>query len=147
MAVFAPPCSSGPVSGVMGRTAPRIFRLSKLTRTLRGMGTIGERIKAALADRHQTQATLAQAVGLSESAMSKALAGKRSLSSIEAALIAEHLGVTMHWLVTGEADPFEVRAAARHSYDGPTGTYSCDPSADLQVLEDIALVYRQAQPA
>ena len=99
------------------------------------MGTIGERIKAALANRHQTQATLAQGIGLSESAMSKA------------ALIAEHLGVTMHWLVTGEADPFEVRAAARHSYDGPTGTYSCDPSADLQVLEDIALVYRQAQPA
>lgn len=147
MAVFAPPCSSEPVSGVMGRTAPRIFRLSKPARTLRGMGTIGERIKAALANRHQTQATLAQAIGLSESAMSKALAGKRSLSSIEAALIAEHLGVTMHWLVTGEADPFEVRAAARHSYDGPTGTYSCDPSADLQVLEDIALVYRQAQPA
>ena len=111
------------------------------------MGTIGERIKEALAERGQTQGALAQAVGLGESAMSKALAGKRSLSSIEAALIAEHLDVTMHWLVTGEADPFEVRAAARHSYDGPTGTYSCDPSADLQVLEDIALVYRQAQPA
>lgn len=41
------------------------------------MGTIGERIKAALADRHRTQTALAQAVGLSESAMSKALAGKR----------------------------------------------------------------------
>lgn len=111
------------------------------------MGTIGERIKEALAERGQTQGALAQAVGLSESAMSKALAGKRSLSSIEAALIAEHLGVTMHWLVTGEADPFEARLAARHSYDRPTGMYFCDPSADMQVLEDIALVYRQAQPA
>ena len=111
------------------------------------MGTIGKRIKEALAERGQTQWALAQAVGLSESAMSKAVAGSRSLSSIEAALIAKHLDVTMHWLVTGEADPFEVRLAARHGYDRPTGTYSCDPSADMQVLEDIALVYRQAQPA
>ena len=109
------------------------------------MGSIGARIKETLVERDQTQAALAAAVDLSESAMSKAIAGTRSLSSIEAALIAEHLGVTMHWLVTGEADPFEVRAAARHSYDRPTGTYSCDPSADLQVLEDIALVYRQVQ--
>ena len=62
------------------------------------MGTIGERIKEALAERGQTQGALAQAIGLSESSMSKALAGKRSLSSIEAALIAEHLGVTMHSL-------------------------------------------------
>ena len=93
--------------------------------------------------------------GLRAVAALRRLTDTLELAQVEAGLaagmgwreIAEHLGVTMHWLVTGEADPFEVRAAARHSYDGPTGTYSCDPSADLQVLEDIALVYRQAQPA
>ena len=82
------------------------------------MGTIGERIKEALAERGQTQAALAQAVGLSESAMSKALAGKRSLSSIEAALIAEHLGVTrqaVHKKYAKRVDPRLARHPRKRS--------------------------------
>ncbi len=51
----------------------------------------------------------------------------------------------MHWLVTGEADPFAVRLAARHEFDVLTRSYSCSPEKDRRTLEAVELLYRQAQ--
>ncbi|AYD89077.1 XRE family transcriptional regulator [Actinomyces lilanjuaniae] len=108
---------------------------------------IGTRVREALRGSGLTQAALARSVGLSESALSKSLAGTRTFAALELAEVAERLGVSMHWLVTGEEDPFEVRVVARHSYDNMSRTYSCDPQDDQKALEAVALLYRQAYAA
>lgn len=102
------------------------------------------RVKEALRRRGLTQADLARAVDVGESAMSKSLAGTRAFAALELAEIADRLDVSMHWLVTGELDPFEVRVVARHDYDNKSRTYSCNPEPDREVLESVALLYRQA---
>lgn len=108
------------------------------------MTTIGERVRAALHEAGMTQSTLARSISLSESALSKSLSGTRAFSSLELALTAEILDVSMYELVTGEPDPYQIRAAARHSYDADLGSYSSSLLDDRQALKDIALVYRQA---
>ncbi len=108
------------------------------------MSSIGERVRAALAEAGMSQSALARKVSMSDSALSKSLAGSRAFSSIEVALVADVLDVSMYELVTGEPDPYEVRVAARHAYDPDAGSYSSSLVEDRQVLKDIALVYRQA---
>lgn len=107
------------------------------------MSTIGDRVKASLARSSMTQSALARAVGMSESALSKAIAGSRAFATIEVVRIAERLGVSLHELVTGEPDPFVLTLAARHAYDD-SGEYSSSLVEDRPVLEGIALLYRQA---
>jgi hypothetical protein len=69
----------------------------------------------------------------------------RAFSAVELAGAADVLGVSMYWLVTGETDPTELKIAARHSFDGYSGEYRADAAgSDLQVLQDVALLYRQA---
>nr|WP_300339217.1 helix-turn-helix transcriptional regulator [Actinomyces sp.] len=106
---------------------------------------MGTRIRQRLRERGLSQAGLASSVGMSESALSKAISGTRGLSALEVAEIADELGVSMHWLVTGEADPFAVRLAARHEFDVLTRSYSCSPEKDRRTLEAVELLYRQAQ--
>ncbi|WP_127841399.1 helix-turn-helix domain-containing protein [Actinomyces wuliandei] len=111
------------------------------------MSTIGARVRKALRESGLTQTALAQSVGLSEPALSKSLAGTRTFAALELAEIADRLGASMHWLVTGEEDPFEVCVVARHDYDNMSRTYSCDPHDDQEALEAVALLYRQAYAA
>lgn len=62
------------------------------------------------------------------------------------ARIAEALNLSLHWLVTGQDDPIEVRIAAGHAaFEGATGTYDA-PAAerDDHTLQSIAPLYRQA---
>ncbi|SHI91411.1 Helix-turn-helix domain-containing protein [Actinomyces denticolens] len=108
------------------------------------MERIAERVKEALVASGLTQAELARLVAMSESALSKALGGTRSFAAVEIAEIARVLGASLHYLITGEPDPFEVRAAARHAYDRASRTYATDAGPDREVLESIALLYRQA---
>ena len=111
------------------------------------MDTIGARVKETLRGCGLSQAELARSIDLGESALSKSLNGTRAFSAVELAEVADRIGVSMHWLVTGEPDPYELRHVARHDYDHSSRTYSCDVSGDRETLESIALLYRQARLA
>lgn len=104
-------------------------------------------MKEALVASGLTQAELARRVAMSESALSKALGGVRPFAAVELAEIGCALDSSVHYLITGESDPFEVRVAARHDYDRVSRTYATDSDSDRGVLEGIALLYRQATPA
>lgn len=104
-----------------------------------------ERIRECIESSGRTQADVAAHIEISESQLSKSLGGTRQFSAVEVALLADDLDVSMHWLVTGEEDPLSMRIAARHSFDSATGSYQATGLvADNQLLQDVALLYRQA---
>lgn len=107
--------------------------------------TVGDRIRQCLAQCGLSQTTLAAQIGLTDSQLSKSLTGLRAFSAVELASAADVLGVSMYWLVTGEADQMELKIAARHSFEASCGEYRADMApSDSQVLADVALLYRQA---
>lgn len=92
-----------------------------------------------------TQAQVAGRIGLSEEKLSKSLRGRRAFSSVELAQLADVLGVDVHWLITGRSDPHRLIVAARHDFDHATGRRDVPGlKDDQQVLDDIALAYRQS---
>jgi Zn-dependent peptidase ImmA (M78 family)/transcriptional regulator with XRE-family HTH domain len=95
-----------------------------------------------------TQAQVAAQIGLTDEKLSKSLRGRRAFSSVELAQLAEALNVDVHWLITGRPDPNRLVAVARHNFDRETGRRDVPGhDSDEPVLNDIALVYRQALPA
>lgn len=79
------------------------------------MDTPVDRVRSLIAERGLTQGELAGAIGLDASKMSKSLSGARRFSSVEYALIAEHTGVTVDWLLNGVVDQVAVAARAESS--------------------------------
>jgi Zn-dependent peptidase ImmA (M78 family) len=113
------------------------------------MSSIGrrvhERIAAALPTTRQRD--IAEQIGMTPDAFSRALNDKRAFSSIELVLLAELLDADLHWLITGKADPHGLRIAARHEFDHVTGERSVPGrEQDDQELANVALAYRQAYP-
>ena len=109
------------------------------------MTSLAERVRLCIDHAGRTQADVAAHVELSESQLSKSLGGTRKFSAVDVARLADDLQVSMHWLLTGEDDPMAMRLAARHSFDPSTGSYQAAGAvADEQVLQDVALLYRQA---
>ncbi|WP_319453088.1 MULTISPECIES: helix-turn-helix transcriptional regulator [unclassified Mycobacterium] len=95
-----------------------------------------------------TQAQVAAQIGLTDEKLSKSLRGHRAFSSVELAQLAEALNVDVHWLITGRRDPNRLVAVARRNFDRETGRRDVPGhDSDEPVLNDIALVYRQALPA
>ncbi|ODU04388.1 MAG: hypothetical protein ABS81_10505 [Pseudonocardia sp. SCN 72-86] len=91
------------------------------------------------------QGQIADRIGMTADALSRALNGKRAFSAIELAQLADLLDVDIHELITGEPDPKRVVFAARHAYDFATGARDVPGHADdAATLEDIKLAYRQA---
>jgi transcriptional regulator with XRE-family HTH domain len=113
------------------------------------MSGIGDRARESLGQlssdmRHRD---VAEQIGMTPDAFSRALNGKRQFSSIELARLAELLEADLHWLITGQADPNRLQVAARHKFDHSTRLHTIPGLAgDEQVLADIALAYRQAYP-
>jgi len=106
---------------------------------------IVERVQKCIAESGHTQAAVADAIGLSPSQLSKSLGGTRQFSAVEMAELASLLDVSMYWLVTGDIDPMEYTLAARHGFRAEKKRYSADGyEADKQILDDVALIYRQA---
>jgi hypothetical protein len=90
---------------------------------------------------------IAEEIGMTPDAFSRALNGKRAFSSIELARLADHLNADVHWLITGRPDPRRLVVAARHTFDHETGRRNVPGrEADDQVLRGIDLAYRQAYP-
>jgi transcriptional regulator with XRE-family HTH domain len=75
--------------------------------------TLIARIRAAMADAGLTQQGLAQSIGLDPSALSKALGGSRNFKSLEVALIAERLGVSVQSLLSETSVPTSFAARAQ----------------------------------
>ncbi|GAA1841857.1 helix-turn-helix domain-containing protein [Asanoa iriomotensis] len=108
---------------------------------------IGDRVRALLpADR--THREVAASIGMTPDAFSRALNGQRGFSAIELAKVAERLKADVHYLITGEPDPLRLRMVARHDFDQLTGRREVrGADLDKEILEDVALAYRQAATA
>jgi transcriptional regulator with XRE-family HTH domain len=113
------------------------------------VSSIGDRARESLGQlssglRHRD---VAEQIGMTPDAFSRALNGKRQFSSIELARLAELISADLHWLITGQPDPSRLQVAARHNFDHATRQRTIPGRADdEQVLADIALAYRQAYP-
>jgi transcriptional regulator with XRE-family HTH domain len=111
------------------------------------MSSIGERVLQSLEQvtprpRHRD---IAERIGMTPDAFSRALNGKRQFSSIELARVAERIGADLHWLITGQPDPNRLSVTARHYFDHSDGSRTVPGKADDEpILADIALAYRQA---
>jgi len=108
---------------------------------------IGRRAKARMDEVNldRTHRQIANDIGMTPDAFSRALAGKRAFSSIELARLADLLRADIHWLITGEPDPYRLVVAARHEFDFESGRRDVPGRADDEaVLQDIGLAYRQA---
>ena len=87
------------------------------------MATIGDRALQRLKElspppKHRD---VAESIGMTADAFSRALNGKRQFSSMELARLADRMGADLHWLITGELDPHRVSIAARHDFNHETG--------------------------
>jgi Zn-dependent peptidase ImmA (M78 family)/transcriptional regulator with XRE-family HTH domain len=113
------------------------------------MSSIGDRVLERLEQlnprpRHRD---IAERIGMTPDAFSRALNGKRQFASIEIARLSEQIGADLHWLITGQPDPSRVSVAARHDFDHSTRQRTIPGRAgDEPTLADIALAYRQAYP-
>lgn len=113
------------------------------------MTSIGDRVIQALerVRPRPLQRELAERIGMTPDAFSRALHGQRQFSAIELALVAEEISADVYWLITGQQDPNRLSVAARHYFDHATRQRTVPGRAgDEQVLRDIALAYRQAYP-
>ena len=113
------------------------------------MSGIGERVRESLGQvcPDVLDREVAGRIGMTPDAFSRALGGKRHFSSIELARLSEMLDADLHWLITGQPDPHRLCVAARHDFDHATGRRAVPGlKGDTQILEDIALAYRQAYP-
>ncbi|EWS81338.1 hypothetical protein BF93_17415 [Brachybacterium phenoliresistens] len=111
------------------------------------MTTIGSRVRSAMQGAGMQQKQLAERVGMTPDALSRALNGQRGFAALELADIASVLRVDVHFLITGEPDPHRLVLSARHSYDQETRSRSVDGlDGDRAILEDIRLAYAQAGP-
>ncbi|WP_406688573.1 XRE family transcriptional regulator [Saccharopolyspora sp. ID03-671] len=106
---------------------------------------VSQRIKQVRPDALQRE--IAQAIGMTPDAFSRALNGARHFSSLEMVQLSDLLNTDVYWLITGSPDPHKLRVAARHGFDHDTGHRDVPGrDGDEQTLNDIALAYRQAYP-
>ncbi len=78
--------------------------------------TLLERILTVVDESGMTRRELADAIGIDPTALSKALSGKRNFKPLEVALIADHLGVAVQYLLADEdvvEEPASVAARAQ----------------------------------
>ena len=83
--------------------------------------TISDRFRQRIAALGCSQSEVAASVHLTDSKLLKSLAGTRQFSAVEVAELASELGVTTHWLITGEEDPLGWRLVAGHEFEPVTG--------------------------
>ncbi|MDR7161389.1 XRE family transcriptional regulator [Arthrobacter sp. BE255] len=90
-------------------------------------------------------ADVATAINMTPDALSRSLRGQRNFKLVEMAALADHLNTSIHWLVTGERDPYEVKLSARHQWDpGSRADHPHDWKTAKRVGNDVAGIYHQA---
>ena len=109
------------------------------------METIGTRVKEKLSESGLAQKELADQVGMTADALSRAINGQRGFAALELANIADCLDADIHYLITGEPDPDRLVLAARHTYNSSThGRTVGALEEDTRILEGVHLAYLQA---
>lgn len=109
---------------------------------------VGERVRMAVgrAGTSRSHRSVAQAVGMTPDAFSRAVNGSRAFSSLELARLADLLDEDVHWLITGAPDPQRVVFAARHDFDHDAGRHVLPGrEEDDSVLDAVTLAYRQGR--
>jgi Zn-dependent peptidase ImmA (M78 family) len=145
--IFTPVCRLRQCS--VAGTLDVLLGFSQLEGYASTMSSIGDRVLEVLDQaspdiRHKD---VADRIGMTPDAFSRALGGHRHFASIELARLSEMTGADIHWLITGLPDPNRLVIAARHDFDHSTGRRSTPGlESDMQALNDIALAYRQAYP-
>lgn len=91
-----------------------------------------ERVRQLIEQSGQSQGDFATAVGLDPSKMSKSLAGARRLSSLDLARIAEHAGVSVDWLLTGQEAPLATAARAASGSPAAAATTAARTLVELR---------------
>lgn len=109
-----------------------------------GIGSrVLERIEQVCPD--ELHKDIAQDIGMTPDAFSRALRGNRQFSSLELVRLAERLDADLHWLVTARPDPNRLSVAARHNFDHETGERDVPGRRDDEAtIQNIAMAYRQA---
>lgn len=102
--------------------------------------SIGTRVREAI-PRGMNQQMLAADIGMTPDALSRALNSQRHFSALELAEIARVLDQDLSWIITGAEDPFKVRLAARHLWDGGPAHSEAN---DLDLIDRVSEVYRTA---
>lgn len=111
------------------------------------MTTIGARVRQAMSQAGMQQKLLAERVGMTPDALSRALSGQRGFAAVEVAAIAAELGADVHELITGEPDPHRLVLSARHTFDHESGDRRVDGfDGDQALLADVRLAYAQVDP-
>lgn len=82
--------------------------------------TLAERVSRAMAEAGMTQAELAALIGISPSALSRALSGQRNFKSLEIGLIAQTLRVSTQYLLADEESPIALLAARAQANSNPS---------------------------
>lgn len=109
------------------------------------MNEISMRVREKLSEAGVSQKSLAERVGMTPDALSRAINGQRGFAAIELAGIAAALETDVHYLITGEQDPYRMVLSARHTYNASTHQRSVGGiEDDTRVLEGVRLAYVQA---
>lgn len=111
------------------------LRKSQHAGTLVVMPTTPDRIRSLIHDSGVSQAALSTELGLDPTKLSKSLSGARRFTSVELAQIAEHFGVTVDWILTGEEPPM---ATAARAFQGSSPERAVSEAARLVELRQSA---------
>lgn len=108
---------------------------------------VGERVRARVREAlpGRTHASIAEEIGMTPDAFSRAVNGGRGFSAAELAALSEVLNTSMYWLATGERDPSEALVVARHEFDHDTRSRHADWDDLKSTIEKVSLAYRQAR--
>lgn len=133
--------SNAPVVAGLG-----IFPIEAYDASMHSIGSrVLERIEQVCPD--DLHREIAENIGMTPDAFSRALRDKRQFSSLELVRLAERLDADLHWLITGSPDANRLTVAARHDFDHETGERDIPGrEGDEAIIQDIALAYRQAYP-
>jgi len=106
----------------------------------------GTRIRDSMSP-GMSQRELAESVGMTPDALSRALNGQRGFSSRELTKIAENLRTDLTWLITGQPNPHGMRLAARHLWDVQRRQHT-NPGQDddENALQKVRALYQDAYP-
>ncbi len=94
-----------------------------------------------------TQGEFAARLEMTPLALSRALEGTRPFTSGELTLAAGILGTSVHWLSTGDPDPFAVKVAGRQTFDHSLKSHTpVDWSGLDETITHLARAYAEVYP-
>ncbi|WP_115789974.1 helix-turn-helix domain-containing protein [Arthrobacter silvisoli] len=108
------------------------------------MESVGDRVRAQIESLGMKQVDVAKSAGMTPDALSRALRDERQFKLVELASIADFVHASVHWLITGDRDPYELKLSARHDYDrNAQADVPHDWNHAARIAGDVALAYAQ----